>query len=110
MLDSIDHHADMLRQAIALGGAIEIQEVGTDSSVCVPAGDLLTTPLNDRTAYHAIRRARSRTLLAAAAINADVASVGQKAVDEASIILAAWARSLADIEARGGQISYRGNA
>lgn len=108
MPDTTQYHADMLRMAISLGGAVEIHEAGCDSPQALVAADVLTLPLPDRTAGVALRQARQRTLVAAAGLEPDLARVGQRATEEANLIVAAWARCFAGIEARGGQVSYRG--
>lgn len=107
MPDSINHHAALLRQTISMHGSVEIQEAGCDSPSTLAAAEILTTPLQDHTARHALRQARARTLVIAAVNWDDPAAVGRCAIEEASLVIVAWARTFVAIENRGGHVSYR---
>ena len=45
--------------------------------------------------------------MAAAVETPDLAAAGRHAAEQASLIIAAWARVFEDIERRGGSIAYR---
>lgn len=107
MPDSINHHADMLRQCVAMGGSVEIQEAGCDSPETVFAGQLLITPLPNHADRKAILQARQRTLIAAATEDGNLATAGRHAVEETTLIIAAWARMFDSLERGGGNVSYR---
>lgn len=110
MPDSTSHHADSLRQCIAIGGSVEVQQAGCDSPETLFAGQLLMTGAPDPVARHAIRRARQRALIAAAAADGDMAAAGRLAAEEATLIIDAWASAFAALERAGGHVAYRTRA
>lgn len=107
MPDSIAHHAQMLRQCVAMGGSIEIQQAGCDSPDAVPAAQILTMPIQDHAARQAIRQARARALVAAAVTEGSPATAGRHVTEEVTLIIGAWARVLDGIERGGGAVTYR---
>ncbi len=107
MQERIDYHATQLRLCAAAGGVLEIQEAGCGEPATFLAAEMLAAPPQDHTARHALRQARRRALTMAAADGADVDRIGHLVVDEVNLITAAHARSLAQIEERGGDVTYR---
>ncbi|NYT25350.1 hypothetical protein H0A73_17255 [Alcaligenaceae bacterium] len=107
MPDSINHHADMLRQCVVMGGYVEIQQPGCESPETVFSGQLLIMQPPDHSARNAIRQARQRALTAAAVEDGNMATAGRYAAEEVTLIIAAWARTLDNIERGGGCVTYR---
>ena len=90
-----------------MGGYVEIHEPGCDSPTPTFAGQLLITPLPDHNGRQALRQARQRALIVAAAADDNPATAGRCAIEEVTLIIAAWARVFDSIERGGGSISYR---
>lgn len=107
MPNSPEFHAEQLRACAAIGGHVEVTEVGCDDASTMPAAQMLANPTAFGPAYRQIQAARARVVAAAALPGSSPDAITRHAEELVSLSAAALARKFADVEHAGGEVRYR---